>query len=111
VHFIDEKLQGLIFKEINEYYQNYEDRDLFVKGRVLSQSVFLQVETSIYQSFINQFPLFKLLQITSIRIMKQNHTMMYNPIVLRKEQELDGIILVTRGQFQLYDDDMVLQNE
>lgn len=36
---------------------------------------------------------------------------MYNPHVLRKEQDLNGIILIIKGNFQLYDDDMVLQNE
>lgn len=36
---------------------------------------------------------------------------MHNPHVLRKEQDISGIIMIINGNFQLYDDDMILQNE
>ena len=36
---IDDKLQNLILKETNEYYSNIEDRDLAVRGKVLSNAV------------------------------------------------------------------------
>lgn len=60
---------------------------------------------------MKSFPLFEQLQINSIRIIKQNHQLLYNPHVLRKEQDVNGVIFLIKGSFQLYDDDMVLQNE
>jgi len=60
---------------------------------------------------MKSFPLFEQLQISTIRIIKQNHQLLYNPHVLRKEQDVNGVIFLIKGSFQLYDDDMVLQNE
>lgn len=60
---------------------------------------------------MKSFPLFEQLQINTIRIIKQNHQLLYNPHVLRKEQDVNGVIFLIKGSFQLYDDDMVLQNE
>jgi len=64
-----------------------------------------------YEKFIKSFYIFDKLHILTIRIIKQNHQLMHNPHVLRKEQDISGIIMIINGNFQLYDDDMILQNE
>ena len=51
------------------------------------------------------------LHVNVIRMLKFHHKMLYNLMVLRKDQELLGVFLVTKGSFQLKDDDMVLENE
>lgn len=44
---LDDKLQSLILRDINEHYSNYQDREFMQRGAILSKSVFLQVELAI----------------------------------------------------------------
>ena len=44
---------------------------------------------------------FKDLSINSIRILKYSHVKMSQTIIIRKEQELPGLIMVTNGKFHL----------
>jgi len=44
---IDEKLHNLVVKDVNEYFENYTDREFLKKGDILSKSVFLQIETAL----------------------------------------------------------------
>lgn len=108
---IDPKLQQLASNEIHDYESNYEMRNFYKKGKILSETVFLQIESSINQKFISKFPLFKTLNLNTIRLLRFNHKVLHNSVVIRKDQDLTGIMFVTRGNIQLYNDEMILQKE
>ena len=60
---------------------------------------------------MDSFPLLGTLNINTIRILKHFTNKMYNPVLVRREQEMEGIYMILNGKFQLYDDNNVLINE
>lgn len=98
---LEDRLQILVIRDINEYFNNQQDREFMKKGLILSKSVFLQVEMAIQKSFIDSFPMFSSLNINTLRILKYQHVKKQNPILIRIEQEMEGVQMVTNGNFQL----------
>lgn len=71
------------------------------RSNLISKSVLLQLETALYKEFIESIPVFELLPIGTIRLLKSNMVMKYERNVIRREYKISNIIFVTKGSFKI----------
>jgi len=98
----------LIKLDIENHFE--KDNEYKDKSKVLGKKLQLQLETILLKNFVNSFKLLQKLNTTTIKELKSNCSTGDSELIIRKENVINDIYLVTKGSIRIFDDFMNLIN-
>jgi len=111
MHNVDQRTLNLIINDLEKHYENYGDREIIEKGKMLSNNVLFQLETNLYRELIKSFDLFGNLNISAIRTIKSECRVGNQTLILRKDTTINSVYLVFGGIIKIYDSELRVVNE